>query len=353
MKKDKEQLVKLKDQIEKNLKEVTTKSSEQIATLQEELNEAQDKIKQLQSKIDEMKVQLSELENERANHQKLIKEYSKLEQRFEKVRSELLRYGKAQNQNQTPSVVASSSSSATSFNNQPASELESLIEELEQDTITSISTINSKDTAGSNMGHSSLHASSSVTSNDYDSNKLLYVTANGSEIDVSLLSKLNRRIATLELEKKELANRFKVNTSDTENNDEISQSSSVMMIEKLQQEKDYELIKAQELELENQKLREDLNRLRDLVADNHQVANGGKSNDILLNREVMNQFDALNEEVQRRRDECIQLKSLLIAKNRAISNITDEQSEQGENNDLQSINTEGNEFEVGYNTQKY
>ncbi len=69
---------------------------------------------------------------------------------------------------------------------------------------------------------------------------------------------------------------------------------------------------------------------------------------------MMNQFDALNEECQRRREECIQLKSLLVSKFKQSHN--DEVNSDQENNpgtpDLNSIETDGNEFEVGYNTQK-
>ena len=88
-------------------------------------------------------------------------------------------------------------------------------------------------------------------------------------------------------------------------------SSFLISTKRLQQEKDYELIKSQEFELENQKLREDLNRIRDLCADN-QIGN----TDSKISEEMMNQFDALSEECQRRRDECIQLKSLLVSRHK-------------------------------------
>ena len=278
-----------------------------------------------------MKNQLSELENERANHQKLIKEYGKLEQRFEKVRSELLKYSKSQ----APS--GSLASSSGSFSQHP-SELESLIEELENDA------------------KQANFLSASVLSQEvanFDSNKLLYMTANGSEMDLTLVSKLNRRIAALEAERKEfLKNKPNINESEhlTEvTHDSPLSSNNANSIEKLQQEKDYELIKSQELELENQKLREDLNRLRDLVADNQ----SGKV-DSLINKEMMSQFDALNEEVQRRRDECIHLKSLLVTRHYMSHRRNSGQNDDGslENPDPSLIMTDGNEFEVGYNTQK-
>lgn len=103
-------------------------------------------------------------------------------------------------------------------------------------------------------------------------------------------------------------------------------------------------------------------RLRDLIADN-QI---GKS-DSIVNKEMMNQFDALNEELQRRRDECIQLKTLLLAQHRLSMKQQHHQSDvtsssgvgvesstatDDTNVDINSIDTEGNEYEVVYNTQK-
>lgn len=84
---------------------------------------------------------------------------------------------------------------------------------------------------------------------------------------------------------------------------------------------------------------------------------------------MMTQFDVLNEELQRRRDECIQLKTLLLAKHRILMRYEHQHqhhqqpdsmadgtgiNDGGESEavDVESINTEGNEYEVGYNTQK-
>ena len=52
MKKEKDELTKSKEQIEKTLKEVNNKSSTQIDSLKAELEESQEKIKSLQIKID-------------------------------------------------------------------------------------------------------------------------------------------------------------------------------------------------------------------------------------------------------------------------------------------------------------
>ncbi len=197
---------------------------------------------------------------------------------------------------------------------------------------------------------------------NFEANKDLYMTSNGSEMDVSLISKLNRRIASLEMEKRQFTqgggrsnagattNGLITSVVEQDNNNNINDLSEAEKFERVQQEKDYEMIKSQELEFENQKLKEDLTRLRDFVSENQQT--GGKSESI-INKEMINQFDALNEEVQRRREECIQLKSLLIAKHRASFHNDHSSSDEHNNiDDINSLNTDGNEFEVGYNTQK-
>lgn len=105
------------------------------------------------------------------------------------------------------------------------------------------------------------------------------------------------------------------------------------------QDYDFEMIKSHELELENQKLREDLNRLRCLTEECTIDEN-------LLSKEIIEQFNALNEEVQRRRDECIQLKSLLVNKTRSFNNMLNPKD------NIEDIVNDGNEFEMAYNTQK-
>lgn len=186
----------------------------------------------------------------------------------QKVRNDLLRYSKNYQKNAV-TTTDSMTSSTTSFSQHHTSELESLIEELEHDKPTSISQM---DTISQGVAN-------------FEANKLLYMTSNGSEMDLSLISKLQRRIAALELEKKS-ANHLSmpnsstspsISASTTSTNTTTSTSGAhdnnnnhpalivgedgLNLIERLQQDKDYELIKSQELELENQRLRDDINRL--------------------------------------------------------------------------------------------
>ena len=323
------------------MKETVQTTSAELSSLRRTLNESELKTKELQAKMDEMRNQLVELENERANHQKLIKENGKLEQRFEKVRNELVRLSKP----------AQSMTSSGGGHNQPSLDLESLIEQLVNDTRTTL-------VAESTSDENSKGIRPRGTAGD---NKQR-LNGNGVELDVTLISKLQNRIAALEFERKHsskyLGSALAVAAeSDNNNNNsdllcDLPAAAVVNMAEaeRLQQDRDLEMIKSQELEFENQKMREDLSRLRDLISDN-QV---GKM-DSIINKEMMAQYDALNEEVQRRREECIQLKSLLIAEYRAGNRMNSGEQQQQHStasDDLSSINTDGNEYEVGFNTQK-
>ena len=68
--------------------------------------------------------------------------------------------------------------------------------------------------------------------------------------------------------------------------------------------KNLDAIRLNEMEIENGRLRHDLKKLRDSVANN----NHG-SNDQL--KEMSDQFETLQEELDRRREECIQLRTVL------------------------------------------
>lgn len=215
---------------------------------------------------------MAELQSERANHQKLINEHRKLESRFDKARSDLLKY-RNMHLNASSSNESAATAASTSINVDNAL-LESLIEELDLDSIRDKSG-ESKETNGT--------TTTSVRTPTSSSAPQLKVTSATPEV--------------------------KIATDDEENEKQG------------QYERDYDIIKSQELELENHRLRDDLNRLRKLYDDNE--------GDGAINHEIKCQFNALNEELQRRRDECIQLKTILVNQSRQLQN-----SKLKENKDL-------------------
>ncbi len=119
---------------------------------------------------------MAESETERASHQRLIKEFGKLEQRFEKANSSLARYAKS------PARGAP--------RQEAVNELESLMEEIDSQ-------------AGGVLVKSEASSEVNEEVESFEKNKLMYMTLNGSEMDMGLLSKLQKRIQFLESERKD------------------------------------------------------------------------------------------------------------------------------------------------------
>lgn len=181
-----EEKLKLKSQQEKDLKDKNNKADSELELLKAQLAEALENSMHLKTQNDELKAQLNDIETERANHQKLIKEFGKLEQRFEKVQGELLKHNKSASQIGQPGSMTTSISSLK----QDGTELESLMEEIDIKS-------------GANVQH------------NVDKNKL----ANGSDTDLGLMGKLQKRINQLETERKDLLRSGCVAVAPTGRND--------------------------------------------------------------------------------------------------------------------------------------
>lgn len=95
----------------------------------------------------------------------------------------------------------------------------------------------------------------------------------------------------------------------------------------------------QELEMENAKQKDDLARLRKSIADQNP-----ENNQV---QEFMKQFEALQDELERRREECIQLRTVLANKSHDMHSLT--KSSYGKDVDI--VNEDG-ELAVAYQTQK-
>ncbi|XP_076051644.1 dilute class unconventional myosin isoform X10 [Oratosquilla oratoria] len=97
--------------------------------------------------------------------------------------------------------------------------------------------------------------------------------------------------------------------------------------------------KLQELEMENAKLKDDLGRLRNSIAEaephNNRV------------QEFMKQFEALQDELERRREECIQLRTVLANRSHDLAALTS--ASYGKDVDI--VNEDG-ELAIAYQTQK-
>ena len=101
----------------------------------------------------------------------------------------------------------------------------------------------------------------------------------------------------------------------------------------------------QEYEMENNRLRADLKKLRDSM-----LSGGGEDEDgIDQNKVLLDQYEALTDELERRREECIQLRTIL-------ANVSDSAGHMGGDRSNSSLSTgelpEAEELYSAYETQK-
>ena len=104
----------------------------------------------------------------------------------------------------------------------------------------------------------------------------------------------------------------------------------------------------QEYEMENNRLRADLKKLRDSM-----LSGGGDGEEdedgIDQNKVLLDQYEALGDELERRREECIQLRTIL-------ANVSDSAGGMGGDRSNSSLSTgempEAEELYAAYETQK-
>ncbi|XP_053557079.1 unconventional myosin-Vb [Bombina bombina] len=221
-----------------------------------------------QSTVKENLQMQKDLEEERARHQNLLKEYTRLEQRYDNLKEEMTLIKNTPGHRRNPS----NQSSLESDSNYP-----------------SISTSEIGDTEDT----------------------IMQVEEAGLEkaaMDMTLFLKLQKRVRELELERKKLQNQLEKKEQEMkkpqviENKDEIKSDPDTDIA--------YNNLKRQELESENKKLKNDLNELRKAVADG---ASQNDSNDESNGYELLlNQLKSANEELEVRKEEVLILRSQIV-----------------------------------------
>jgi len=291
----KEEVAKLKEELENSAKLVESSSNispEQVSRLESE-----------KAAIHQ------EYEQERIAYQKLLKDFNRLEMANENLQDEVNILRGGNRHNRTISNVSMTSSIMG-----------------EEDM--SLKVGEDESAYGSVSGRSSLVSTLDRRDRDRQLESLTVLPENGQQ-DVGLMMKLQGALKDAHREKEALERKL----------DEIE--NSVAGAEK----QSAEILKLQELEVENGKLREDMGRLRQSV-----VSGGEGEND--ATREMVDQFEAMQEELDRRRAECLQLKTVLA--NVQLSGTV----ENGEPNSLMSESGSGGsapeaeELLLAYETQK-
>ena len=236
--------------------------SSRIDTMQKELvastesnqtrsQEAEDAVKR---RLDQERAILAqEYDQERAAYQKLLQDYREMEERTEEAERELERLreeqGKSSNKSDTVRGHSRNASNVSTLSN-----TSELIPDPEDDG-----------------GYGS-------------------VRHRPENEDVGLLLKLQQRLKTVEKDKATLETRI----------EELERESPTADVRRAQ-----DIIRLQELEMENAKIKDDLKNLRRQTATENE-AQLPRNLDML-----MSQFDAMSDELDRRREECIQLRTVL------------------------------------------
>ncbi|XP_076139671.1 unconventional myosin-Vb isoform X2 [Alosa pseudoharengus] len=123
-------------------------------------------------------------------------------------------------------------------------------------------------------------------------------------MDISLFMKLQKRVRELELERKRLQ-------SSLEKMEELSRRKGKGSTSEDDSNADYNILKRQELESENKKLKNDLNELRKAVAD--RASGSNDSNELQEGYNLLlSQLRAANEELEVRKEEVLILRTQIV-----------------------------------------
>ncbi|KAM7320517.1 hypothetical protein ACRRTK_020960 [Alexandromys fortis] len=217
-----------------------------------------------QSSVEESLLMKKELEEERSRYQNLVKEYSRLEQRYENLRDE-----------QTPGhrKNPSNQSSLESDSNYP-----------------SISTSEIGDTEDALQ-------------------QVEEIGVEKAAMDMSVFLKLQKRVRELEQERKKLQVQLEKEQQDSKKVQMEQQNNGI----DVDHDADlaYNSLKRQELESENKKLKNDLNELRKAVADQAMQDNSTHSSPDSYSL-LLNQLKLANEELEVRKEEVLILRTQIM-----------------------------------------
>lgn len=250
---ERERLDKHNEELNSRIDNIQKELLNSAETNQTRSQEAEDAIKR---RLDQERAILAqEYDQERAAYQKLLQDYHEMEERMEEAERELERLREEPGKTSKSETVRGHSRNASNVST--LSNTSELIADPEDDG-----------------GYGSVR----LVPNRSDSE------------DVGLVLKLQQRLKTVEKDKATLATRV----------EELERESPTADVRRAQ-----DMIRLQELEMENAKIKEDLKNLRRQSATEHE-GHLSRSPDML-----MSQFEAMSDELDRRREECIQLRTVL------------------------------------------
>ncbi|XP_030324179.1 unconventional myosin-Vb [Calypte anna] len=209
-----------------------------------------------------------ELEEERFRYQNLVKEYSRLEQRYDNLRDEMTIIKQAPGHRRNPSNQSSleSDSNYPSISTSEIGDTEDVIQKVEE------------------------------------------VGMEKAAMDMNLFLKLQKRVRELEQERKKLQAQLEKKEKESKKSQVIETKTEVTSDH---EDFAYNSLKRQELESENKKLKNELNELRKAVAD--RATQNNSSNDIQESYNLLlNQLKSANEELEVRKEEVLILRTQIM-----------------------------------------
>ncbi|XP_055872959.1 unconventional myosin-Va-like isoform X4 [Biomphalaria glabrata] len=397
---EKQDLIMEKDMLVTQHDQVITAMVEEKMILKEELDKAQSTIKRHDEELDEYvrekvaaanKLLIQEFESERAHHQKLVKEHARLQQRLENLHSEMqVLTSPTKGHHRSPSDI--SAISIESYSSSAADSERKAEEDEDQGYDTTARKHEVK-----KLGNLRAPEPPSGDIGDKEEKK-----APAEAVDIGLVLKLQNKVKDLEREKKQLMEKIESMEEDTSRGtiitdsafdalkQELVSSEEVGIVIKLQKrvreleavkkkltreldqreddksdrpatwtEDAFESLKMQDLQNDNDKLKREVSKLMKSIAESVPMENTKKSNSkagqeffgsTKMADEVSTfkaQFEAMADELERRREECLQLKAMLA--DRTITTHSIARESYGGNDVL--VN-EDNELEMAYKTQK-
>ncbi|ESO90956.1 hypothetical protein LOTGIDRAFT_122399, partial [Lottia gigantea] len=295
---EKQDLISEKELMKKDHNKIIDEVLEEKEKIKNQLNLAQEKLKEAESSTADKleaanKLLLAEFESERSHHQKLVKEHARLQQRFENLQGELEIVTSPTGHKRTPSDI--SAVSIESYSSSADAERNNEEKEKEEEA----------------------------------------------EVDVSLVLKLQNKVKELEKERQHLQeriDRYEDKRLDEQNIEEESHFLGGDMA--------FQSLKMQELENENDKLKREVTRLMNAIAESTDLDD--RSGELSpTGKKFMERYDAMGDELDRRREECLQLRAMLADRTISTHSIAKE-SYSGQDN----LVNEDDELSMAYKTQK-
>ncbi|XP_071658649.1 unconventional myosin-Vb-like isoform X2 [Patagioenas fasciata] len=221
-----------------------------------------------QNTVEENIQMKKELEEERSRYQNLVKEYSRLEQRYDNLRDEMTIMKQTPGHRRNPSNQSSleSDSNYPSISTSEIGDTEDVVQQVEE------------------------------------------VGMDKAAMDMTLFLKLQKRVRELEQERKKLQNQLEKKEQESKKSQVIETKPEVTSDH---EDFAYNSLKRQELESENKKLKNELNELREVIAErathNNSANDGEESYNLLLN-----QLKSANEELEVRKEEVLILRTQIM-----------------------------------------